>query len=108
MSAIKKIQQLPEEITVLFFAANPLDQGRVRLEEEVRSIQEEIRKSKHRDAVRLESRWAVRPLDVLQQINEAQPRIVHFSGHGSDQDELVFQDAAGNTKLVSRRRSCRR
>jgi hypothetical protein len=102
MSAIEKIQQLPEEITVLFFAANPLDQGRLRLEEEVRSIQEEIRKSEHRNAVRLESRWAVRPLDVLQQINEAQPRIIHFSGHGSDQDELVFQDAEGNSKLVSK------
>jgi len=102
MAAIARIRQLPDEITVLFFAANPFDQERLRLDEEVRSIREEVRKSKHRESVRLESWWAVRPLDVLQAINEIRPRIVHFSGHGSDQDELMLQDAAGNTKFVSK------
>jgi hypothetical protein len=102
LSAIHKLQQLPSEITVLFLAANPIDQQQLRLDEEVRSISEMIRKSKHRDAVKLESRWAVRPLDVLQAINECQPTIVHFSGHGSDQDEIVFQDSSGNTKMVSK------
>src|SRR5690606_21107640 len=101
IAAINKLSQLPKEITVLFLAANPLDQQQLRLDEEVRAIGEMIRKSEHRDSVRLESRWAVRPLDVLQAINECQPRIVHFSGHGSDQDEIVFQDNEGNTKLVS-------
>jgi hypothetical protein len=56
----------------------------------------------HRDAVKLVSCWAVRPLDVLQALNEHHPRIVHFSGHGSDQDEIVFQDNNGATKLVSK------
>lgn len=102
IAAIKKLSQLPEAITVLFLAANPLDQQQLRLDEEVRTISEMIRKSEHRDSVRLESRWAVRPLDVLQAINECQPRIVHFSGHGSNQDEIVFQDNEGNTKLVSK------
>jgi len=102
LSAIQKLQQLPNEITVLFLASNPIDQQQLRLDEEVRSISEMIRKSKHRDAVKLESRWAVRPLDVLQAINECQPAVIHFSGHGSDQDEIVFQDNSGNTKLVSK------
>lgn len=102
ISAIQKLESLPEKIVVLFMASNPLDQAALRLDEEVRSIAEMIRKSAHRDAVRLESRWAVRPLDVLQAINECQPRIVHFSGHGSDQDEIVFQDNNGETKLVSK------
>lgn len=100
LSAIEKLQHLPEKIVVLFLAANPLDQQQLRLDEEVRAISEMIRKSEHRDAVRLESWWAVRPLDVLQAINECQPRIVHFSGHGSDHDEIVFQDNSGQTKLV--------
>ena len=73
-----------------------------RLDEEVRDIGEMIRKSEHRDAVRLESRWAVRPLDVLQAINECKPTIIHFSGHGSDQEEIVFQDEYGQTKVVSK------
>jgi len=100
--AIEKLSQLPEEITVLFMAANPLDQPQLRLDEEVRAINEMITKSRHRDSVRLESRWAVRPLDVLQSLNELRPRIVHFSGHGSDQDEIVFQDSNGQTKLVTK------
>jgi hypothetical protein len=61
-----------------------------------------IRKSQYRDAVRLESRWALRPRDLLQAINETQPRIVHFSGHGADQDELVFQNDQGGSKPVSK------
>ena len=102
LSSIERLQSLPEQITVLFLASNPLDQQPLRLDEEVRAIGEMIRKSEHRDAVRLESRWAVRPLDVLQAINECQPRVVHFSGHGSDRDEIVFQDNAGAAKLVSK------
>jgi hypothetical protein len=102
LSTLEKLQQPPESITVLFLAANPLDQEELRLDEEVRSIGEMIRKAEHRDAVHLESRWAVRPLDVLQAINECKPRIVHFSGHGSDQDEIIFQDNSGNSKLVSK------
>lgn len=100
-SAISKLQELPKEITVLFFAANPRDQAQLSLDEEVRSIKEMISKSRHRDVVKFESCWAVRPGDILQQINEYQPTIVHFSGHGSEDDELVLMDIHGQTKLVS-------
>ena len=102
MSAIDRLNQLPEAITVLFLASNPLDQQSLRLDEEARAITEMIRKSEHRDAVKLVSCWAVRPLDVLQAVNEHSPRVVHFSGHGSDQDEIVFQDQAGRSKAVSK------
>lgn len=102
IDAINRLQQLPEKITVLFLAANPLDLQQLRLDEEVRAIGEMIRKAEHRDSVCLESRWAVRPLDVLHAINECQPRIVHFSGHGSEEDEIVFQDNSGHAKLVSK------
>ncbi|MGC4033575.1 MAG: CHAT domain-containing protein [Tepidisphaeraceae bacterium] len=100
--ALKRVQQLPEAITVLFLAADPVSDQPLRLGAEVRSISEMIRKSDHRDAIRLESRWAVRPLDVLQAINECRPRIVHFSGHGTEQDQIVFEDNAGGVKLVSK------
>ena len=100
-AAISKLQELPKEITVLFFAANPRDQAQLSLDEEVRSIKEMISKSRHRDVVKFESCWAVRPGDILQHINEYQPTIVHFSGHGSEDDELVLMDNHGQTKLVS-------
>lgn len=102
LTEIERLKQLPEKIVVLFLAANPLDQKQLRLDEESRAIQEMIRKAEHRDAVKLESCWAMRPLDVMQAINEHSPRIVHFSGHGSDRDEIVFQDESGRTKLVTK------
>ncbi|MAY57560.1 MULTISPECIES: CHAT domain-containing protein [Pseudoalteromonas] len=100
-NAIDALNELPEEITVLFFASNPRDQGQLGLDEEVRSIKEMIAKSRHRDVIKLESCWAVRPGDILQNINEYQPTIVHFSGHGSNNDELVLMDNNSKTKLVS-------
>jgi len=101
-AAIQRLKELPERVVVLFLAANPLDQERLRLDEEVRSIAEMIRKAEHRDAVKLESCWAVRPLDLLQAINEHHPRVVHFSGHGSHRDEILFQNDAGETKAVTK------
>lgn len=101
IAEIEKLKSLPEMVTVLFLASNPVDQAQLRLDEEARAIQDMIRKSEHRDAVRLESRWAMRPLDLLQSINECKPAIVHFSGHGSVHAELVLQDEEGETKLVT-------
>ena len=101
MEELEKLKNLPEKITVLLLASNPLNLEQLRLDEEARAIQDMIRKSAHRDAVNLESRWAVRPLDVLQAINECTPRIVHFSGHGTDLGEIVFHDESGNAKYVS-------
>ncbi len=101
-STLKALQDLPEKIVVLFLASNPANEQQLRLDEEARSIGDMIRKAKHRDSVLFESRWAVQPIDVLQAINELNPTIVHFSGHGSDSDKIVFQDANGNAKLVSK------
>lgn len=58
--------------------------------------------AEYRDSVGLESRWAVRTGDLLQAVNEVKPRVVHFSGHGSKDDEFVFEDEVGKPKLVSK------
>ncbi|CAN5623189.1 CHAT domain-containing protein [soil metagenome] len=97
----EQLQDLPEKIKVLFFAADPLDNNRLRLDREVRNIGERLRMAEYRDSVELESRWAVRPGDLLQALNEVEPRVVHFSGHGSG-DELLFEDEAGNPKPISK------
>ena len=98
---IQKLKELPKTITVLFLASNPRDQGQLGLDIEVRSIDEQISKARHRDSVKLESRWAVRPGDILHYMNTCEPTIVHFSGHGSNDDELVLMNNDNETKLVS-------
>lgn len=95
-------EKLPEKINVLFLAANPSDQSSLRLDHEIRSIHEKIRTSKHRDSINLEARWAVRPNDLLQEINEVQPHIVHFSGHGSEENDIILENSEGETSLFSK------
>jgi hypothetical protein len=90
----------PEAITVLFIAASPEDQTPLRLDQEVREIQQRVRASEYRDAVHFELRLATRTTDLLQALNEVRPHAVHFSGHG-DQDALVFEDDDGNAKPLT-------
>jgi CHAT domain-containing protein len=85
---------------VLFIAASPEDQPPLRLDREVREIQQRVRVSEHRDAVQFELRLATRTTDLLQALNEVKPEVVHFSGHGT-QDALVFEDADGSTRPLT-------
>ena len=98
---IQELKKIPEEITILFLASNPLEECYLKLDEEVRSIQEKIRLSEYRDTVRFETRWAVRAGDIMQAINETNPTIIHFSGHGCEDGALVLQNPDGTPKLVS-------
>ena len=93
--------KLPEEITVLFVGSNPNDQSWLRLDDEIRLITKKIREAEYRNSVKLKSIWATRPNDLLQALNEHKPTIVHFSGHGSSENELIMQGEQGETKLVS-------
>lgn len=89
------------KVKILFLAANPLDQDRLALDEEIRAISQKLRASKSRDQVEVESAWGVRTDDLLQLLNEHKPHIVHFSGHGSKKGEILLLDAGGGSQSVS-------
>lgn len=99
---IEQLKKIPDTITVLFLASNPTDTQALRLDAECRAIQEMIRKSDYRDTIRFETRWAVRTSDLLQAINEVNPDIIHFSGHGAINRDLVFKNVNGQGKLVTK------
>src|SRR5438128_10514755 len=92
---------MSSKVKILFLAANPKNSPQLRLDEEIREIHAKIRAAEFRDSFEIVSRWAVRPLDLLQAFNEVQPHIVHFSGHGNCSAELVLEDESGNAKPVS-------
>jgi hypothetical protein len=48
------------------------------------------------------TKWAARPDDLLQSLNQYKPHVVHFSGHGSADEEIILLDKEGNPKPVSR------
>lgn len=83
---VELVQRLPEEITVLFLAANPRDTSWIGLDEEIRLVEQKLRASEHRDAVALKAAWAVRPDDLLQALNQHRPHVVHFAGHGDEHE----------------------
>ncbi len=57
------------KIRALFLAANPVNTERLGLDKEIREITSQIRSSEYRDLLELISVWAVRPDDLLQNLN---------------------------------------
>ncbi|GAA6616709.1 tetratricopeptide repeat protein [Scytonema sp. NUACC26] len=78
--------------TILILAANPTDTSRLRLDKEVREIDEGLRRASKRERFRLEQKWAVRQRDFYRAILDYQPQIVHFSGHGTGVNGIVLED----------------
>jgi hypothetical protein len=88
----------PKKILVL--TANPKTTPRLRLDEEVREIDEGLRLSKYRDKFEIQSRWAVRLRDLRRALLDAEPQIVHFTGHGRD-GGLLVEDELGMAVPIS-------
>lgn len=86
---------------ILILAANPQGTTRLRLEEEVRDIEEGLRLAKHRDEFELIQRWAVRPRDIQRALLDVTPQIIHFSGHGEGKEGLIFEDEVGQPQLIT-------
>ena len=86
---------------ILVLAANPKNSSELRLGEEVREIDEGLKRARHRDQFDLISKWAVRSRDFYRYVLDVQPHIVHFSGHGAGEDGIVLEDEGSKIQLVS-------
>jgi CHAT domain/AAA domain len=86
---------------ILFLTADPSNASRLRLNQELRDIQEKLRLANLRDEFLLESRTSARPGDLSQAILDFKPHIVHFCGHGTSTGELCFEDELGQVKPVT-------
>jgi hypothetical protein len=85
---------------ILILAANPKGTSRLRLDEELREIKNGLRRASRREQFLIESAEAVRYRDIHRAIIDFEPHIVHFSGHGVQENGLVFEDETGQEKLV--------
>ncbi|KAM3100322.1 AAA-like domain-containing protein [Phormidesmis sp. 146-12] len=86
---------------ILILAANPRSSTPLRLDQEVREIDDALKGARNRDQFELKQKWAVRPKDMRRSVLEFEPHIVHFSGHGAGTGGLALEDEAGQAKLVS-------
>ena len=87
-------------IKILFLAANPLDTVFLRTDEEARAIDTALRQAANRN-FEIRVHGAVRIDDLQDLLLRHQPDIVHFSGHGTEANELILVDANGNSVRVS-------
>lgn len=87
--------------TILVLAANPKGTSRLRLDQEIREIENGLERSKRRDEFILKQKWAVRPADVRRAMLDHKPNIVHYCGHGAGGHGIALEDEHGRAKLVS-------
>ena len=80
-------------LKILLLAADPTVS--LRIDEEVRAIEQKVRSSKYRDAVQVRSRMATRPSDLQNALLEEEPVVVHFSGHGAGTAGIVLHSESG-------------
>lgn len=87
--------------TILILSSTPRDLAPLRVHEEVREIEDAIRRARHRDEYRVVVRLGVRARDVHRALLEHRPAFVHFSGHGRGELGLVLEDDRGDSLIVS-------
>jgi len=86
---------------ILILAANPKNTERLRLDEEVREIDNALQRAPRREELTLKSALAPRRKDLNRAVLDFKPNVVHFCGHGSGEDGIALEDDNGQIRLVS-------
>lgn len=91
---------MPGKIKILYVAANPRDTSHLRLATEARELTARIRQSVNRDSFKVVDLYAARPQDLLRGLQEEEPHILHFSGHGSEDQAIVLETETGKSQPI--------
>jgi hypothetical protein len=92
-----------ERTRILFLAANPDATTPLHAGREVRRIRERLAGAVYGGSVEIVERWAVRPGDLQPALRDVRPHIVHFSGHGNEQCELMLEGEGGSPQPMGQR-----
>lgn len=91
---------LSENATILLLMSNPSGTQPLRLDEEVRAIDEAINSAKNRDQLDLRQAVALRISGLQSAVLRHTPTVVHFSGHGSPESCILLADEYGTARPV--------
>jgi AAA-like domain/CHAT domain len=86
---------------VLILAANPIGSERLQGYAEVREILDSRQESNYRDDFDVKIIPAARPQDFQKALLMHRPEIVHFVGHGIENEGLMLETDDGKSQLVS-------
>ncbi len=94
-------EENPGVVEILYLTANPTDTERIHLDRELRDVRDEFRMSKHRERFVLHERGALRVPDLTRALLDFSPRIVHLSGHGTDDGRFLAEAPGGESRTLS-------
>lgn len=95
-----KVGIASEQIVILFMGANPSNETQLSLTREAQEIDTYLRSTDLRDRFRVEQQWETRAHQIPGRIMRFKPMVVHFSGHGSADGALIFQDDQGRAQTA--------
>lgn len=87
-----------ENITILFLSSSPDDVIKLRVDKEVRKIEEGFEASKLRERIKLTKKEAVKQETITKAMLDIDPDFVHFSGHG-EKDGILIENENGTSEL---------
>jgi hypothetical protein len=93
--------------TILYLTASPKDPDPdlqlppLRTDLEMRKVKERLQLSRERDRYRIEFCPASRQEDISQALLDFEPEIVHFSGHGDSDGNLLLENDGGGVVPTS-------
>ena len=88
-------------IKILFLAANPRDTPELQLRAEADAIAAALREAKYSGHFEFITEHAVRVDQLQGLLQKHRPQVVHFSGHGSGDGEILLEDEAGDQHAVT-------
>lgn len=89
------------KISIVVATANPADTGRVQIDEIIRSMQQQLVTSRHRDRFEFVPLVATRVNDLRQAFIDKSPNILIFVGHGSETGSLAFVSEGGTRHMAT-------
>lgn len=91
---------MSEPLRILFLAANPTDNVRLRLEDEYRLLRNRMHDNAEASNCELRVEFAARPAELQMALLEYKPHVVHFAGHGNGEG-ICLETDEGKTCAVS-------
>jgi hypothetical protein len=85
---------------ILFLSSNPKDQPSLDVIDECKLVDTKLKEAQHNEYVELIAEHPISIADLQGILLRYQPDIVHFSGHGTQRGELVFENSDGVTEIV--------
>lgn len=85
---------------LLFLASNLGDARTLRLETEIRRVDEHLQRSENRSRFRLEKEFPADAVQLSEYLQRYKPQLVHFGGHGDSEGGIRLAGSAGRTEAV--------